>query len=145
MENKYYTPDISDIRVGYKCEFTTDSLSFEVNNTDDFSFRELDIADIKDIIDFIEHGYFNEDDLSQFIRTPYLTKEQIEEEGWKEYETRMICRSFKKENDYHLYWFETDNAIQLCKGTPPMWLNYYYSGECPSINEFRTISKLLNI
>jgi hypothetical protein len=60
MENdKYFTPDIEDLRVGYECDLLGSKIVIEDRHDLDLSF---------------DHP----------LRTPYLTKEQIEAEGWKE-------------------------------------------------------------
>ena len=72
MENKYYTPDIEDIRVGYECEI------FNPANTDPFI-----LGHYYDSWDKITIHRVNMYDVGRKeFRTPYLTKEQIEAEGW---------------------------------------------------------------
>ena len=79
-----------------------------------------------------------------FIRTPYLTKEQIEKEGWVN--TEEGDNIYTRKGPYEL---STITLIQDGKTT--MFLvvardgKAVYSGQCPSINEFRKISKLLGI
>lgn len=127
--DKYYTPDISDIFVGYEClterhkeEWFPDKLTA----TDIYNFREH----------------------PDRVRTPYLTKEQIEKEGW-EITSREI-----KAAPYKVDW------VNAKKGDSKLWINLalkvmflgvdgrngiIYRGSCPSINEFRKICKLLGI
>lgn len=129
-ELKYYTPDIEDIRIGYECE---------VNNAKGYkkTFEPLCIDykidggykdEIGEIIAMIDDGYGE-------VRTPYLTKEQIEAEGW---EWVNIDQCFIK-NGIELY-LEEDNKIAILKQP-----EFLYQGKCKSINEFKTICKWLNI
>lgn len=142
---QYYTPELEDIHIGYECElFLPTSDWWKPDTWTKFKISENgyshtgpyggDLSEIGDVCNMIE--------LNQ-VRTLYLTKEQIEAEGWEIIPSKLNCSVLKKE-DYYVYLFE-DYTIQLGKGTPPTWLNYYYKGKCPSINEFRTICKLLNI
>lgn len=120
MENslKYFQPEISDIRVGYECEIKPakseefDWMPYIING--DNSFK----------------NYFKDS-----IRTPYLTKKQIEAEGW-EWMTSYFYKNHKRLNyDY------ASNRLWVWD----MFDNKYFDGYCPSVNEFRTITKLLNI
>lgn len=133
MENKYYTPKIEDIRMGYECEFVRQGFA------DCWYSVVIDDDNILNCI-----GPLNAQGTTVFrewdIRTPYLTKEQIEVEGW----------AFTGESN------SAYNNLLFRKSTWFLWLNekeiwlqkgnqMKYDGPCPSINEFRTICKLLNI
>jgi hypothetical protein len=129
MDNKYYTPSIEDIRVGYECEClwqrpepkTWDRI--KITETDTEKYLELSVEDV------LRRVKSNE------IRTPYLTKEQIEAEGW-----RNVTHHYKKE-DYNLMLpYDDKYLIRVFKGIEPI-----FQGHCPSINELRIITKLLGI
>jgi hypothetical protein len=118
--NGYYTPDISDIRIGYECETRVEPYPNWVVSK---------IENVEDI-DFIYNKEWE-------VRTPFLTKEQIEAEGWIS----------KMENFYEKEGWKMEvysNYIEIRKGS---WYpdNTYFKGKCPSINEFRYICKLLSI
>jgi len=122
MGNKYYTPDIENIRVGYKCE--------REETIEGYKPYIFDLQGVRDYIQFEISDYKD-----FFIRTPYLTKEQIEAEGW-EWMTTYFYKNHKRLNyDY------TSNRLWVWD----MFDNKYFDGYCPSVNEFRTINKLLNI
>ena len=132
-EKEYYTPDIEDIFVGYECELPVDG-----------NWNKIAIM----IGDFYTIDYDQ-------LRTPYLTKEQIEGEGWSNpevyrdggtllYKQEGYELTFKGENNLarsrqikvEKVWKTMEgNRLSLC----------LFLGECPSINEFRKICKLLNI
>ncbi len=161
MENKYYTPDIEDIRVGYEYEVYSEGL-WEDSVEDFLGWYEYKFSigncfrDIDDIKTLMKNRY---------IRTAYLTKEQIEAEGWK-FKARMLIADFSKDNnDINRYSFEKDNYhlildnysdkvkinLRLIDPSKVNWEigiqpeHFAFSSLCPSINEFRTICKLLNI
>lgn len=134
MENKYFTPDIEDIRVGYECE-----------KEDSIKGYEPYTFDLKGVRDAIQ------DEISDYreawFRTPYLTKEQIEAEGWRcihwrEYlwekgnKTIHFFNGQKEDNDDSTYLsiFTIHNSSKVL-----------FEGECKDINTFRYICKLLNI
>lgn len=146
MENKYYRADIHDIRIGYECE-----INHSLGYSDKYTPTIIELKDengtysneISNIVDMIDDGYGE-------VRVPYLTKEQIEAEGWI-----ITFREFKPK-PYKVDW------INAKKGNYNLWINLamhnsmllgiqktkdsiLYRGKCPSINEFRYICKLLNI
>ena len=141
MKEEYYIPDIEDIKVGYECFWILDLTKSEaIENFLPMKFTPKQTA-------FTLFSPFNweREETDNIIpnlmsyRTPFLTEEQIEQEGWK------------KQTDVH---FEKgDHTIKIYRGKT--WIPFhilieghgqvYFFGECKSINEFRYILKLLNI
>ena len=139
MENKYFTPDIEDIHAGYECELLIFD-KWEPNIVK--SYTELRSVDecIKDKV----------------FRVPYLTKEQIEAEGWeliqiypkgacifqkgtKEEGCELTCDFTEHRVHFtKLYFYGLDDEYTRTKLT-------WSSLECKDINTFRKIIKLLNI
>ena len=121
MKNKYFTPDITDIHVGYELEIRQGNMwkSDKVQSNDCFcDFVDMD-------------GY----------RVPYLTKEQIEAEGWTKEKSYFI-----KNN---IYLFFEDKFLVIDSGNPFSWeaidSEILFKGKCKDINTFRKICKLLEI
>lgn len=144
MENNYYTPEISDIRVGYEHEayFNNEWKKYIIETNDNLrSYKEL----------------IN----SNRIRVGFLTKEQIEAEGWKldtiittdDDDNDLYNTGFSKyldENNWYSVVLYPENKILIQKGwyrNEVTWLSReVFYGECKSINEFRYITeKLLKI
>lgn len=141
QENKYFTPNITDLRVGYNCEVKWDSRAFEKK-----------VFNIEDIFIVNRVGLGN-------VRTPYITKEQIEDEGWDEIWNNG--RSFKKSTggyycNLHMGKYNNEEGERdqstfvdiTCIRESEIRdgrTERLFSGDCPSINEFRYICKLLNI
>jgi hypothetical protein len=127
MENKYFTPDIEDFHVGYECEILKEKWEHFVFNVEEIIpvFARVNSKTI----------------VSDKIRVPYLTKEQIEAEGWKPEKSY-----FRKNN---LYLFFENNELEIEFGEPFTWdasdSDVRYKGECKDINTFRKIIKLLGI
>ena len=126
MKNKYFTPDIEDLCIGYECQFRMDKNSIY--------WEELLISN-KDIIkELINHPEFE-------FRTIYLTKEQIEAEGWTKEKSYFI-----KNN---IYLFFEDKFLVIDSGNPFSWeaidSEILFKGKCKDINTFRKICKLLEI
>lgn len=128
MENKYFTPDITDIHVGYELEIRQGNMwkSDKVQSNDCFcDFVDMD-------------GY----------RVPYLTKEQIEAEGWEFIKHHAGTEHYNFEKDeYSLYVdFDFREEIYLKIYTGGYYNEFnYFSGKCKDINTFRKICKLLEI
>lgn len=139
---KYYVPEISDIRVGYECEYL---IGGELGVwTKGFGLGSCGFPSIEEIKVF-----------PKIVRTPYLNKEQIEAEGWTK-----LDKDFVKGN-YHLgirrgivkFGDNKESIISNIvvysyyineKGEENMITHFF--GECKSINEFRYITnKLLKI
>ena len=93
MENKYYTPQIEEFRVGFECEF--------FNNMQDKIWKKevCDMDLINLAYDCYEHGTVEwNDDITQTFRIKHLDSEDIESLGFK-----------------HLgsLWFEKDNCLTV--------------------------------
>ena len=129
-EEKYFVPSITDIRVEYEAEWKQPNGEWETKVIE-FDRR------LTGAIELLSQKGFEDT-----IRTPYLTKEQIESEGWiflHELPSGNI-QTFTKDNirasfSYSAKWIEIFNHLKK-----PI-----YDGECKDINTFRTICKLLNI
>lgn len=137
MENKYFTPDIEDIRVGYEYEYLSGHPQEEGNTS--WNKWTLDKGD--PFIGWRLDGFKRLIE-QKMIRTPFLTKEQIEAEGWNflgdELYTRMddgheISCELHPINRIHIYYLENNEVDSR------------FFGECKDINTFRQIQKLLKI
>ena len=138
MENKYFTPDIEDICIGYELEINW-SRAYEVCwvpikvlvQDEDFAYTNS----ISEIINALDDG------MSE-ARVPYLTKEQIEAEEWKfDYNLGDFDYYIKTVND-------TEYELEFCykeRININIWKRTLYHGECKDINTFRKLCKLLHI
>jgi len=150
-ENKelYYTPKITDIRIGYECEVNWSrgySEEFIPLNTALKDEEGIYCPDLNDIVIAHDDGYAE-------FRTLYLTKEQIESEGWEYFkESDSFIYDIKNiDSIYYILKITGDSNRQGFKTiqiqTSGSWnTSTLYYGICPSINEFRYITReLLNI
>ncbi len=141
--NKHFIPEISDLRVGYECE-VQEIVSAISHCVDDIIKTDLTYDEnwVKVSIDYpvyLKLHHYLELLESGHLRTPYLTKEEIEAEGWEETVSHGVFG--KKENKV---------GYLQCVGEPPLiWIaindQEKYHGECKSINELHYICKLLKI
>ena len=131
MENKYFTPDIEDICVGYELEIRQANkwLSHKIQSNDCFC-------------DFIDmDGY----------RVPYLTKEKIEAEGWKHIGGKMLSGAEQIYNKgiFNLYYTTSNLKLQVVNDeedwSPEVQGGVKFEGFCKDINTFKKIIKLLGI
>lgn len=126
MNEKYYTPRIEDIRVGYEYE----SLQKQQDGTEKWIpnkiIRKYDLE-----ADWEGWLYYN------IIRVPYLTREQVESEGWK-----YNGNTFEK-NRCRLDFVASEEHCEL--SIDDMHDSYLFQGTINSVNEFRTLIKWLGI
>ncbi len=146
--SKYHYPKVEEIHVGYECE-VNDAKGYKedfVKTIVGYKMPGGYTNELSDIVAMIDDGYGE-------VRVPYLNKEYIEAEGWAnttqtEYRKRT---AFEKGNFFLV--------LDLAEETP--WINmivkdpslltilnpegFRITLPCPTINEFRTICKLLDI
>lgn len=140
-QNKYFKPSIEDIRVGYECEFLKDP-SKEPHEQE---WIPMVLKNSK------PNWTMNYGMSIGSLRVPYLTKEQIEAEGWafvKDERSLLFDKGdlrlgfnqgiLSREDgsqtyvsSIHLFYPKTGSTIISCM--------------CKDINTFRYICKLLNI
>ena len=139
MENKYFTPDIEDFCIGYECEICTPT-----------RWKSGKFPEILELNSELDE--FGKDSLMKtahaILRVPYLTKEQIEAEGWEfiNHHAGTEHYDFEK-NGYSLYVdfdFKGEVYLKIYDGEQDNEFNYF-SGKCKDINIFRKICKLLEI
>lgn len=131
MENdKYFVPDIEDFRFGYEFE-----KNYSSSGGDWYPTKIVAYLDFEGLDFYIEEG---------LLRTPYLTKEQIEAEGW-------ICIGQNSYIDSNFYYFmKSEKSLDFNGITHEIKISddpYYpdYAGECKDINTFKWLCKLLKI
>lgn len=137
---KYFIPEISDLHIGYEYEQALIDCNWSITSWEKRIVTES--SDLKLIKEY-----------PSLHRTLYLTKEQIEAEGWI-YKGKAIDIWFYKEGDFtRTSW--TAYKVIMHYNLEDKWMHIYledqgndhdiFRGKCPSINEFRIIQKLLNI
>lgn len=123
QQNKYYTPDISELHVGYECEFN-DQENWETFTINDRSTLFVILRDME----------INEESP---IRTKYLDKSNVESLGWVYSEK---YKNYCLKEVYKLSWWNLSDKWAI---------SYYneiiYIGNIKSINELRKIMQWLNI
>lgn len=152
---KYFQPDISDIRIGYELEinwnrgYETNWIPIKITvQDDDFAYTQ----ELSEIVDALDDG------MSE-ARVPYLTKEQIEAEGWL-FQGKSIDTWFYKEGDFEIgsintsgIWTSYKIVIHYGFHDKRLFINAddqgtehkLFEGNCRCINDFRYIMKLLGI
>lgn len=160
----YFVPEIEDIRVGYECEIES-SWGWQR----DIWPRVLGMDTITGF-DVQDRGVWKvTEELVQMngIRVPYLTKEQIEEEGWvkrtkwlndEEKQRLGWMPDYELQTDFgslRLYIRDLENPWKhisiekyvKSKGEPWQMSSFepVFRGQCKDINTFRYICKLLKI
>lgn len=136
----YFTPSIEDIRTGYEFQRLP---KWAKGKGDEHIFWEdwvWSFGDVNGWETSIEEGR---------IRVPYLTKEQIEKEGWindgKNYDGGSFDRKTPEYTSRIEYDYITRQMIIYYTDESREYLDVRFEGECKDINTFRYICKLLKI
>jgi hypothetical protein len=138
-QNKYYTPEIYELFVGYECEVVNmENYKTEYQLTLPYKIKLTGIID-NQIWFKTDKSVFELENINQ-IRIPYLTQEDIESEGWKMVWGEAQCLTFSI-NNIILTKFNNSCSILIDYSKE----RRLFDGECKSINELRTIQKLLKI
>lgn len=153
QENKYYTPNIEDLFVGYEFQYRSITTAHWAESA--YHTLWYDMTDDSKIDDYFD---------LEAIRTKYLDKEDIESEGWT-YTTILV--EDDEEDDHFVdgyaknmistdgldRWYTleefSNNRIKIVYGyynnsVSQTWKTLF-EGKCPSLNELRKVSKLLGI
>ena len=156
MDNKYFTPELEDLRIGYECQVFN-------NATGDWQDLTLTKDNIVGVLHKLVH--LNREYAEKHIRTSYITKEQLEAKGWneawKDNENKLLfgmnAWTLTKSIDHLTY--EISSIPDLDETEPqvahtfrctnndvePKNEFYIFSGPIPSINEFNLICKMADI
>ena len=137
-KNKHFTPDISDIRVGYEYAI------FDVNGVYSFTTTVKNPHKLLQLVDWMQtnKGEYVEHYIKNSVKVPYLTREQIESEKWKCIDE---INSHYEKDGYIMIFYLTSHRIQVVKPMTSYGRPVIYEGNCPSVNELRYITKLLGI
>jgi hypothetical protein len=141
-ETKYFIPKVADLYVGYELESHTwcsDMIGDPARNYDRWETTRLSWPHMQTLITYGIKG----------VRVPYLTFEKIISQGWAPLE--------EDTTDERAYWFTNGRIrimylpmmpynlhgyLKIQRGTQFKW-HTLFDGHCDSINDFRTILKLL--
>lgn len=145
---KYFTPDITDLCIGYECEVCW-SRGYADNNWSPLTigYKEKDGAYTNTLIELI-HGL---DDGYLDIRVPYLSTDQIEKEKWNHFELKYWRRNIGlltysvciDPGSFEIIIQRIFSILQNgCRVEKSIEI---FRGECKDINTFRKICKLLRI
>jgi hypothetical protein len=147
QDNKYYVPTIQEFHVGLEYEirkFFVRGLSIEKSG--EFIKKKFEWHDYLRVQDAIDSQF---EDMS-FIIIPYLTKEDIEAEGFKvepdngqprlysggEVEQRILY----KKDDFFLTKFDSSIAVSILRDN-----EHLFQGYIKNKSEFRRILKMIEV
>ena len=153
-DDKYFTPSIEDIRIGYEFEFNGNPRDLpadwrKVTVTPDwYSMNYTSGWDPDPLISFYIAMLRSK---PEYFRVSYLTKEQIEAKGWGPPEAKFIlvpgkakCYTYTPmQKGERWLWFDPRDytfAITSVGGG-----KCYFEGMCKDINTLRDVCKLLRI
>ena len=144
QQNKYYTPDISELHIGYECQL------FVPKSTDPFVLGGY--YDVWVQMSFTKPWRIADVQKGESqVRTKYLDQSDIESCGWiKDWDEdsnytgcyKLLIKSDiigQSEDNWELWHY--DKIVSINNELS----NRCFDGFCPSINELRTIMKFLKI
>lgn len=153
-QNKYFTPNIEDLYVGYECEIQS-SWGWQKGKWPEILDQDTLSGFDKQKKGSLEATY------ASCLRVPFLTKEQIELEDWKNPDVYRDGGTlvYKKPTGEQAWWeltFRGENMMIMSRyikieyiwhllDTGKRLSRTHFSGECKDINTFRYICKLLGI
>lgn len=138
MENKYYTPEVSDFHKGFEFEVRISGTDIWVPITLNFP---------SSIWGFVSTKYKKDGELIEeriepdVVRVPYLTKEQIEAEGWEKAMERDYFTKIVNGDEFQLS-YQWDNHWGIIFDYDA---NYVFRGFIKSINEFRKLMEMIAV
>ncbi len=156
---KYYIPEVEEIRIGYECEifYKKEWIPIILSKERIGNYSNYDIGDMSELDEMVYYA-----NIKFNIRTSYLTREQIEAEGFELkhksidwwFEAREPFNNgfqnffaYKSYGTYLNYGFH-DQRIKIradfgCEHSFEK-ADTLFEGECKSINELKTILKLIH-
>jgi hypothetical protein len=142
QQNKYYTPELEELFLGYSFELLT------LDGWKSGTFPHL-LSENKELNQYGKDEFLK---LSHaVIRTKYLDQSDIESLGWTHVGGQLVSHG---RQDYEkpgmmLKHFPRHNSLFIAKAINPDALDGFaeklFDGECKSINELRKIMNWLNI
>ena len=154
IRGKYFTPKIEELFVGYETEqifygeFTSSiSLAYE-REPHPYESEVISVPikllkkEINELLKYnldVSHSIRDKEgkSIGGTYRTPYLKKEQLENEGWKHFENNC----FKLNGRWSCYWYEDELRIKIID----IENDKEFRGNIKCINQFRNILKYLLI
>ncbi len=137
MEAKYYTPQISDIFIGFECElFYQDD--FKLARTENLKWHKtiIDKNKFQQAFSLIKVNK---------IRVKHLDREDIESCGW---EFVSEDNYYKKANEnwgYSLYYDSKENTYSIDNTEEYEMWKQYFEGTIKNISELKKLMVQLNI
>ncbi len=155
MENKYYTPEISELYIGFECEITWDKFNTEVKAVyndwvDDTPTDAIEWSVQKIELLHIEQFQNRESEYNSFdIRVKCLDKFDIEELGFKSVFENEDCVDFYFQKDNVELFIKSDNNSILKQIRIIISENTYTTDDfriyIKNKSELKRILKMLNL
>jgi hypothetical protein len=139
---EYFTPLPIELHEFYECEF------------------DASMGKGKPDWKKVRHSILEELDALKYMRTPYLTADQIFSEGWLDSPIAELTRendlgtiqgtilngnSVRGRCEYHLIYVPKSRHLLLSVRYPGGYPQTIYAGDCKSVNELRKICQWVGI
>lgn len=151
LNNKYYTPALNDFYIGYHFEILEDFDYYPDKSWHPFTYGEGSTTNIENMQSPLA---IPEKDWGGKIRTRCLDRIDIESLGWGHHGKSVYGYWYSKTGDFTLdTWTSYKLLLHHVESEGRVYIyaedidnkEILFRGLCPSINELRTIKKLLGI
>ena len=140
-ENKYYIPETSDFYEGFQYEILINTYS-----PPNFTLSRSEwVKESFDDLTSEENYRLNRILSDKAIRVPYLTKEDIESEGWEEIGHRTYKKETKRGNLIFTNCIGHEFFSDISRERDTTDPKCLFSGQIRCKNDLKLIMKLLNI
>lgn len=131
-DNKYYVPDLTEFRVGFRYEVPVYGGNWELHD-----FEKKVLTDLKDIT--IE--------LLPYVRCKYLDESDILELGFVKVKETNYQKSLDNENFYEIQYDEDGLVIELWKRKTDTLYDCFtlFRGQVKNYNELEVILKQIGV
>lgn len=152
MENKYYTPDITEFHPGFEFEFKETFMDGTVKTQEDFDKHEWKTDEVKiGDLPYIERALSGRNAMNNLcgIRVKHLDRADLESEGWifTEQEGHTFI-NFKKIIRYRCDKVQCKLNYVFATSWVLIWLldeKTLFAGRIKNISELRRLQKQLGI
>lgn len=140
MENQYFVPKLDELFVGYELEYQG-NIFHKLSKSTEWKKAKVGVTQEGDVVlpitriaSMLKKGW---------IRTPYLTEEILEKEGWKRRKTDKTYLNTNFEKNYKTLNRFLDHPEELCSISNN--IGTYFVGVIKSVNELRKVEQFLKI
>lgn len=140
MENQYFVPKLDELFIGYELEYQG-NIFHKLSKSTEWKKAKVGVTQEGDVVlpitriaSMLKKGW---------VRTPYLTEEILEKEGWKRKKTDKTYLNTNFEKNYKTLNRFLNYPEEFCSISNN--IGTYFVGVIKSVNELRKVEQFLKI